>query len=380
MIKMAGDRKELAYHTEDLKNFLICTNCSRFPRPRSNIYTCPKCFKVVCSSCFDFNNFCDDCTTDFGCCWPLNVKRPVELIIDSRSTKFASAFKIYPCLFLNNGCKDEFEPKDLQAHENVCTFRDVTCPSLKCSEKIIFDNISSHYLEKHPTFTIEGDTMIFKEKMETLLKQNFMLYHSGKSFFPQFYLKRNTLRIWVVLQGNEEEARSFSISFDFLKNGESQRVYQDRVYSINRDKNQFISGNVGLTCPLPLNNEQEYLREDIVFQLILNANSENMMAERMENMKAELKSRLKVIGKDMIEKVEEEFEKKVEVEVYGAHKIVNNNYETESLENSNLKISNESDVTNNGGDRRKSGRFVISQNYCVPPVRSPMRSAPPVPL
>ena len=38
---------------KELKKSLICSDCERFPRPGSNVYTCKNCEKIVCSKCWD---------------------------------------------------------------------------------------------------------------------------------------------------------------------------------------------------------------------------------------------------------------------------------------------------------------------------------------
>ena len=40
------------------KEYLICSCCSRFPRPKTNIYSCPKCYKIYCHTCNSTNVKC----------------------------------------------------------------------------------------------------------------------------------------------------------------------------------------------------------------------------------------------------------------------------------------------------------------------------------
>ena len=68
---------------ESLKSFkstLICTLCSKFPKPESNIYICPKCCKVVCASCRSSKSHCNKCKESM---------KPVQLIHDTNLTKLA---------------------------------------------------------------------------------------------------------------------------------------------------------------------------------------------------------------------------------------------------------------------------------------------------
>ena len=66
---------------ESLQTFkatLFCSFCSKFPRPDTSIFTCPKCCCVVCANCRNTKNTCKKCKESM---------KPVSLILDSNLTK-----------------------------------------------------------------------------------------------------------------------------------------------------------------------------------------------------------------------------------------------------------------------------------------------------
>ena len=67
---MADGKKEQDLDLENLRALkvtLMCSKCTRFPRPGTNIFTCPQCSKIACSSCVSSNSACGKCTMEFKC-------------------------------------------------------------------------------------------------------------------------------------------------------------------------------------------------------------------------------------------------------------------------------------------------------------------------
>ena len=178
---MADGKKEQDLDLENLralKASLICSKCTRFPRPGTNIFTCPKCCKIACSKCVSSSSTCV-CIKEVLCNYhgsqTKKIQDPINFYIEKNLTKFASVFKIHPCIFLKSGCKDEFDVKDLPAHEKVCVFRNITCPSINCTSSIVFNSIMEHYENNHGNLKIKDELLDFNGNIETLENNTFVL-------------------------------------------------------------------------------------------------------------------------------------------------------------------------------------------------------------
>ena len=206
--KMASLQKVQEFDLENLTKFkksLICEDCRSPPRPGQTIYhLCELCrgnqvpfFGLIfftCEKCF----CCQRC-------------RMFEKTIDNGLTAFVSSFKLYNCLYLNNGCEKEFEAKSLEAHERICSFRDVTCPKLDCNEKLAIGRIWEHYQRSHKNMeNFYYGSLKFKGTLEDLKKKTFVLNNYGRSFFLQFYVNQKRLNFWIV-----GRVSKISINFQF---------------------------------------------------------------------------------------------------------------------------------------------------------------------
>ena len=261
---------------ESLKSFkstLICTLCSKFPKPESNIYICPKCCKVVCASCRSSKSHCNKCKESM---------KPVQLIHDTNLTKLAKGqcylyihiksfaaffessthqnnfhyildsylhivFKNRQCANYDNGCMIELEIKDLPEHEKQCKYRSITCPSLICKKpNILYENLLDHYQQFHTNLEPKDDVLAFNGTIQSLRTSTYVMNCFDNQFFPQFYIGGNLLvsilyylistycfsvkstaclllflqHLWVVLLGSSEDAADFEIFLSFYINGE----------------------------------------------------------------------------------------------------------------------------------------------------------------
>ena len=230
------------FDLEALKEFeksLICGVCKKPPRPGTSVYTsyCGSC-KCACLNSPKF--------TCFGCCsrCPKGHLRK----IDDNMTKFVSLFKLYNCLYLKNGCQEEFEVNSLEAHERICLFREVTCPKLDCYAKFAFIGIEDHFFSTHNMVGMDP-VLEFTGNLEDLKKNNFVLICYGKPFYPQFYVKENVLHFWVVGHGDQTEINSFKVRMQFFVEGR-HLLMEDFVKSIDIAKNLLTSGQEGMMVPV----------------------------------------------------------------------------------------------------------------------------------
>ena len=190
---------------EEFKKSLLCICCLRSPRPPgpgSKIYRDVRLEQLkhdgfLCQSCFEDGDVIDQSDYKF----------------DAILTHFVSLLKFYECNHVIFGCKDEFEAKDLEAHEKICQYRPVTCPKLDCHNEFIFcDILEEHFQVNHnENVKIKDDVLDYKGSLEDLEESVFVLNSYGRPSFPQFYDKGNMLHFWVVGHGNQDELCSFEV-------------------------------------------------------------------------------------------------------------------------------------------------------------------------
>ena len=192
---------------QELKKLLFCSICETFPRPGSNVYSCKICNNLVCDQCWnevepnlEMKFFCKKCheecvqkcygekvhkiALNYGYSgnqminlfsfdeYDLyhNQRRRQQSFVntscsvnhhykldhvnmnpglaDPIASKLVALFKFRPCIYLKNGCQDEFDAKELEEHQKTCIFRNVTCPDLQCFEEFPFNTILDHYKPK----------------------------------------------------------------------------------------------------------------------------------------------------------------------------------------------------------------------------------------
>ena len=169
------------------------------------------------------------------------------LCLNDQATKFVSTFKLFNCINLKNGCYEELEAKDLEAHEKSCLFRDVTCPKLDCNAKFAFNGIMDHYQNTHGNIQAKEKVLEFKGTLEELKTSVFVLNSYGKPFFPQFHVNGNHIYIWVVGHGDQAEIDSFEVSMKFFRFGWPKLGFmQDSVKALDTDKNLLTTGEDGM--------------------------------------------------------------------------------------------------------------------------------------
>ena len=214
---MAASQKVEEFDLKGLREFkksLQCVCCKVTPRPGMRLFSSYIAKReeeenpnVICHVCAYDILHDDDYAKEYPGLFPL---------FDPTLTKFVSLIKLYDCVYLYNGCQEELEAKDLDAHEKICLLRGLTCPKFDCNKTTLFVKVLDHYQEKHPDFQMKDDVLEFKGSLEDLEKSTFILNCYGKPFFPQFIVEENVLHFWVVGHGNQDEINSFEVNYLFL--------------------------------------------------------------------------------------------------------------------------------------------------------------------
>ena len=240
---MASASKVSKFDSEGLEEFqksLICYYCETPPRPGGEIYS------------HDNKNGCHPEIITCGYCSRRTCENGLKQYLDPNLTKFASLIQFWNCQNYNFGCFEKFEAEDLDAHEENCLFRGVTCPKSNCDGWVAFNGIMDHFQEEHPDVKIKHDVLKFKGTLEELKKSTYVLNTYGKPFFPQFYINQpkenenveSMLYIWVRGHGDQTEMDLFEMSIKFFLNGKPRIRMNDLVKAMDFtwDNNSFTGG------------------------------------------------------------------------------------------------------------------------------------------
>ena len=141
---------------EEIQKSLICYYCKHPPAPGDEIYS------------HDSKNGCHPEIITCGYCCRNKCENGLKQYLDPNLTKFASLIKFWNCQNYSNGCLEKFEAKDLDAHQEICLFREVTCPKVNCHDWAALNGMVDHFLEEHPDVKIKDDVLEFKGTLEDL--------------------------------------------------------------------------------------------------------------------------------------------------------------------------------------------------------------------
>ena len=131
-----------------LKQSLICQNCAKFPRPGTKLYLCyTKCFKLFCEPCSNVYK-----KNSVNCCPLCQASNPNGThYVGQRQviSDLAAVFTFHACIHTKNGCTEEIHVEKLKPHEEFCIYQMVQCPSLSCTNAVIFKDVDAHLNEIH---------------------------------------------------------------------------------------------------------------------------------------------------------------------------------------------------------------------------------------
>ena len=288
---MAASKEVQDVDLESIREFkksLICFNCKRFPRPGTNVYSCPNCNKIACSSCGYDGKTCEcvrslngkgyymfshdddlrrcphfgghyyvenerECTHYGGHYYSkiMAVKSErFEFMRDKNVENYVSFFKNHPCSYIVNGCNENFGGDELKVHEKSCLFRTITCPSQACSLRFSFNGILEHYQDKHSKFESREEILKFEGTIETLKNSTFILNSYGKPFFPQFVVNGKWLYVWVIGHGDIVEMSKFIAVLEFDYGNELSSTLTEIVKHIDVKSGAIDSGEFGMALSI----------------------------------------------------------------------------------------------------------------------------------
>ena len=223
---MANSNEEIDLNVaRALKDKLVCFLCKRSPSPGTNFYICTCSITICttkkyrCQTCLNLDSTCNICGYGFA--------------LEPTLTTLTSLFTIHACINSKNGCTEEVPFKKLKSHEDFCVYKTVPCPSLKCSQAIIFKDVVMHLDQVHQNIKVQ-DEWKFKGTKTKLFQNICSLTSYGQQFFPQFYNNGNFLYFRVVMQDHQDIFHGFKASMTFCFENDNQFSLVDDVYPINR--------------------------------------------------------------------------------------------------------------------------------------------------
>ena len=231
-----------------IKNGLLCHRCQKFPRPGEKTYCCKyttyyhaPLIQMICSNCWKDYNSCRECVTRRNLSGKLLVEAPQIF------GNFISAFTQRECIYVKRGCNEVLHVDKLQEHEDLCVFQPVLCPLVKCTETVVFHEVTDHLTRAHPDCKpFEAEWEFFGSK-DDLLKTNSYIVCHGFHLFPQFHDDGKFLYIRVLILGLEK-SNSFMFTIQFQHENGKKMTTEDYVFPIGREK--LTNGDQCIAFPL----------------------------------------------------------------------------------------------------------------------------------
>ena len=96
----------------------------------------------------------------------------------------------------------------LPSHEDSCEYRFIECPKLTCRWKFPMQKgLMKHFEVVHPKSELVSSKgqLKYEGSLEKLLDQLHVLIVQEKECFPYFSRKDNSLMVWIIMLGNNED-------------------------------------------------------------------------------------------------------------------------------------------------------------------------------
>ena len=68
----------------------------------------------------------------------------------------AAVFTFHACIHTKNGCTEEIHVEKLKPHEEFCIYQMVQCPSMSCTNAVVFKDVDAHLNEIHSKILEKG--------------------------------------------------------------------------------------------------------------------------------------------------------------------------------------------------------------------------------
>lgn len=216
------------------KDILECPVCLEIPKTIP-IYQCIN-GHLLCRSCYPKVKTCPMCRRALDGKHPLRNLTAEKLIERLKSNDAISGKALnkevgprtrrstvisLPCKYAPSGCESIWKKNgEVLEHENICKYRLVFCPDLRCSRRIPLAHLFAHINDDHPSddFTklarhSVNFSLVIKPsnyRDETFWKPAIMQLGHSKFFRECRRTKEGQWYFWVYMEGSPEEASQFA--------------------------------------------------------------------------------------------------------------------------------------------------------------------------
>ena len=158
------------------------------------------------------------------------------------------------CQNYKTGCREsKIDVKDLDHHHRKCIYRNVFCPRIHCKEKkVLFKNVNEHLkiCLNRPIYEEEDDgankfSLWIESYKEFNNKEAWtpskITSNCGAVFFTYFYVKNETLYVWVCLLGSSDEAKNFSCKYSMKNEIGEKFTYTGPVHTVDKNCEDIVT-------------------------------------------------------------------------------------------------------------------------------------------
>ena len=134
-------------------------------------------------------------------------------------------YRTIKCKHSKDGCNFMGKKLFITKHEDDCSFRRLKCPEWGCKDVISFRMILDHIKSKHNAVLEErwdnrrhsktdGGDIFWRigEDLSRTVTHFAIMNFAGNQFLPMCFFKNGVWMLWVVILGNETDAKNFGIN------------------------------------------------------------------------------------------------------------------------------------------------------------------------
>ena len=149
-----------------------------------------------------------------------------------------------PCINACNGCQEALFKEALVEHEELCSYRNINCANLACTEKPVFKDYMDHFNAKHvwddDDLNGQEDRLVFeadftRKEAKAGYARRFTKF--GRNFFDVGLLvsknEDSFLKRWLLFQGSPSEAKNLGYESCLTGPDGSKIAIFDKVISLD---------------------------------------------------------------------------------------------------------------------------------------------------
>ena len=231
MANIVGEEKHTVL-LDDIQEEVECVVCLETPRS-DPVFQCDH-GHILCTSCHEKLSDCPVCKVKLGNTRCLSVEKILA--------KYPR-----PCRFDEYGCNVKKTASELDAHQEVCIYKPILCPSLNCEELFPIIETLDHMDRNHKTHrkldqsafygTFPGITKIMTGN-KSFKFEPVSIQLDGRVFFSECWRTcKGSWYVWLYILGTPTESKSYIFTAKIMSS--------DRVEELSYT-GQCVSLHIGL--------------------------------------------------------------------------------------------------------------------------------------